>query len=48
MDRVAHFKKSKTLLFRDIDEVFINKYKTFCYSLLRTENQNYYESTYFN
>lgn len=34
MDGVEHFKKSKALSFRDIDEVFINKYKTFCYSYL--------------
>ena len=34
LDGVAYFKNSKALAFRDIDEVFINKYKTFCHSYL--------------
>ena len=34
LDGVAYFRNSKALAFRDIDEVFINKYKTFCHSYL--------------
>ncbi|SFN65306.1 tyrosine-type recombinase/integrase [Salegentibacter flavus] len=30
MDGINHFKKNKTLKFRDIDQAFIEKYKTFC------------------
>ncbi|APU69724.1 MULTISPECIES: site-specific integrase [Christiangramia] len=34
MDGVAYFKKNDNLRFRDIDESFIRKYKTFCSSYL--------------
>ncbi|UJH90947.1 site-specific integrase [Antarcticibacterium sp. 1MA-6-2] len=30
MDGINHFKKNKTLKFRDIDQAFLEKYKTFC------------------
>jgi integrase len=30
VDGINHFKKNKTLKFRDIDEAFLKRYKTFC------------------
>jgi len=30
VDGINHFKKNKTLMFRDIDEAFLKRYKTFC------------------
>ncbi len=53
MDSVAHFKKNKTLSFQDIDEAFIEKYKTFCSVYLNQKtrtiiNQQIYLRTLFN
>lgn len=53
MDSVAYFKKNKTLSFHDIDEAFIEKYKTFCSAYLSQKtrtisNQLIFIRTLFN
>jgi len=53
MDGVEYFKNNKTLTFRDIDESFIKKYKTFCFSYLNQKprtitNQLIFIRTLFN
>ncbi|WP_373056435.1 phage integrase SAM-like domain-containing protein [Zunongwangia sp. H14] len=53
MDGVEYFKKNKSLKFRDIDESFLKKYKTFCYSYLNQKprtitNQLIFIRTLFN
>ncbi len=53
MDGVNYFRKSTTLRFQEIDEAFINKYKTFCLSYLNqttrtVTNQLIFIRTLFN
>jgi len=53
MDSVAYFKKNKTLNFQDIDEAFVEKYKTFCTAYLNQKtrtitNQLIFIRTLFN
>ncbi|NJW52731.1 MULTISPECIES: tyrosine-type recombinase/integrase [Salinimicrobium] len=53
MDGVNYFQKSTTLRFQEIDEAFINKYKTFCLSYLNqttrtVTNQLIFIRTLFN
>lgn len=53
MDGINHFKKNNTLKFRDIDQAFIEKYKTFCSAYLNQKtrtitNQLIFIRTLFN
>ncbi|MDT0691135.1 tyrosine-type recombinase/integrase [Salegentibacter sp. F188] len=53
MDGIDHFKKNKTLKFRDIDQAFIERYKTFCSAYLNQKtrtisNQLIFIRTLFN
>lgn len=53
MDGIDHFKKNKTLKFRDIDQAFIERYKTFCSTYLNQKtrtisNQLIFIRTLFN
>lgn len=53
MDGVKYFHKSKALRFQEIDEAFLNKYKTFCLSYLNQQtrtvtNQLIFIRTLFN
>lgn len=52
-DAINHFKKSKTLKFRDIDQAFLERYKTFCSAYLNQKtrtisNQLIFIRTLFN
>lgn len=39
LDGINHFKKSNTLKFRDIDQTFIERYKTFCSTYLNQKSR---------
>jgi integrase len=53
LDGINHFKKNKTLKFRDIDQAFLERYKTFCSAYLNQKtrtisNQLIFIRTLFN
>src|SRR5690606_22531539 len=53
IDAINHFKKNKTLKFRDIDKAFLERYKTFCSAYLNQKtrtisNQLIFIRTLFN